>query len=144
MTPEEMLGRLRNRFAAYNMLPGVNKAQFRAQMLEEEMVLLIRDVATAPETAASLRLECARTILTIARGVPQPWFNRGETIDPEAKGTVHETVGAEMEAMRVTADTFSRLDDLVRRKVPYRLWPEDVRGLAEAAAFSDAEPEAAD
>ena len=133
--------RLRRRFAAYNELPGVNLAQFRAQLYEEEMVTLVRDIALAQDTPVSLRLECARTVVTWARGVPREWRNSGETIDPAAPGTVHETVGKELEAVRATAELFATLDDLVRRRVPYSLWPEEVRNLAEAAVFAPVEDE---
>ena len=139
MTPEEMLGRLRERISRYNMLPGVNKAQFEAQRLEVEMVGLIRDIAYESDTPPSLRLEAAKYIITLARGPIAPWSNKGLTIDPDDKGTVLDSVGDELRASTDMTALYGEMDDLVRSRVPFTQWPDRVKQLAEAAAFSDTE-----
>ena len=142
MTPEEILGRLRDRVAGFNMLPGINRAQFEAQRYEKEAVRLAWDLAQHPDCAVTFRLECIKFVVQTARGVPAPWFNKGETIDPNAKGTVLDTVGAEIKAVESGSEAYARLDRLVRERVPWSKWPEDVKAMAEAAAFADEEPAA--
>jgi len=132
-----MLDRMRDRLVRYNALPGINKSQFRAQMYEEELVTLARDLAFSAEIAHALRLECIKFVVQTARGVPAPWFNAGETIDPEVRSLAGGTVGETIDAARSASEMYQRLDDLVRRKVPFRDWPADIRGMAEAEAFSE-------
>jgi hypothetical protein len=139
MTPEEILGRLRDRLVGFNMLPGVNRAQFEAQRYERDAVRLAWDLAQHPDCAVTFRLECIKFVVQTARGVPAPWFNRGETIDPNASGTALETVGAELLAVENMTGLYAEMDKLVREKVAYSKWPERIRGLAEAAAFADDE-----
>jgi hypothetical protein len=137
MSPDQMLDRLRDRIVKYNMLPGTNKAQFRAQMYEEEMVTLARDMALSVETSGPLRLECIRFVVQTARGVPQPWRHDGGTINPEAKTVLGGTVGQAIDAARQESELYQRLDGLVRAKTPYRDWPADIQALAESAPFAE-------
>ena len=136
LPPEELRRRTLNRLMTLSALSGANKARYRAQMFEEEMVDLLRDIAFAPETPASLRRQCALDVLVVARGEPGGLPAGAETVDPNAKGNTGATVGEEIEAARTSAALFAELDSLVRNRVPFVDWPERVKHLHEAAVFA--------
>ena len=136
MSPQQMLDTMQRRIQGLNILPGINKAQFRAQALEEEMVGIVAGLARHAETPPGLRLDCARYIVTLARGAPQPWFHDGRTIDPDAPSATGRTVGEDIESARRETDLYLRLDALVAQRTPYRDWPDDIKALAEAQAFA--------
>lgn len=115
---------------------GVNMAQFKAQVYEEAMVDLLAGFAMDAGQPPSFRRDCAKDVLSYARGAIKPWIHDGETIDPSATGDSGSPVREEIEATRVTAEAYQELDDLVRRKVPPEQWPERIRALAgEAIAY---------
>jgi hypothetical protein len=62
--------------------------------------------------------------------VPKPWYHDGETIDPAATGATGNTVAAEIEAARLSAQIYRELNLLVQRLVPSEQWPEHVRAVA--------------
>lgn len=117
----------------------VNKVAFQAQRYEEECVALVRDMAFSNEAPWDHRLRCAQQVVEWARGRVREWNHDGRTIGAEEQSPAGGTIMETIDAARVTADLFGRLDDLVRRQVPYRDWPEDIKGLAEAAAFAEME-----
>ena len=122
-------------FAELNL--GVNVTQFTAQRFEAEMVTLVRDMAYSTDVSHETRLRCAVQVAEWARGKVDSWYHTKETLDPDDRTITGETIGETIEAARVTAERFGRLDDLVRRKVAYEDWPEDIKALSEAAAFAD-------
>ena len=118
-------------------------AQFRAQLHEEAMVEVLVGFAQDMNLAPSLRRDCARDVIAIARGPLAPvGAPNGETIDPSVAREGGGTVGDEIVAIRATAELYQRLDELVRREVPPELWPEDVRAIAGNLAASYAEDDA--
>ena len=119
-----------------NDLTGVNKAKYRAQCIEEEAVDMLRDLMFDPETAPGLRRECALDIIRVARGEPGRISDDPRTIDGDATGTSGRKVDEEINAARVSASLFARLDALVRNQVPYDDWPDEIKHLSEAAAFA--------
>ena len=126
-----------NRMMQVSALTGANKARWRAQLYEEEMVELLRDIALAPDTPIGVRRQCALDVLLVARGEPGRLPEGAETVDVEAKGNSGATVGEEIEAARASAQLFAELDALVRNRVPFAEWPERVKHLHEAAVFAD-------
>ena len=143
LSPSELRDRALNRVMQFSALSGVNKARFRAQMFEEEMVDLLRDIALAPDTPISLRRLAALDVLLVARGEPGRMPEGAQTVDPHEKGNTGSTIGEEIEAARVATSLFAELDALVRDQVPYAQWPDRVKKLHEAAAFADAASETA-
>lgn len=118
---------------------GVNLAQFRAQMYEEEMIDFLRDVVLSNDAPLGLKISCAKDVLTYARGPLTPWAHDGQTIDPEEptpEGTPEPTIGAQIEAARALADLHTELDDLVRRRVPPEHWPKRIQeAMGDAATY---------
>lgn len=110
-----------------------------AQRYEDAMVTLVRDMAFSVEATMEHRLKCAVQVVQWARGDVETWRHDKETIQPDAPTILGVTVAEAIEEARSAADTFGRLDDLVRRKVPFRDWPSDIAALAEAAAFAELE-----
>lgn len=141
LTPKEMVERLRVKFQALNAMPHVNMVQFTAQRFEEEAVKFVNSCIYADEVPLAVRLECADRIVTWARGKPRDWAHTGETIHPEAPGTIGATVGEEIAAAKAAAVLYGEMDRLVRAGIPYKEWPEKVRNMAEAEAFADEEAE---
>lgn len=115
----------------------VNKVQFRAQMYEEEAVDLVRAMMYAPEVSFTQRLQCAQQVVLWARGGVQTWNHDRETMDPQAMTPVGTPVGETIEAAHAAAEVFARLDRYTRLKIPYADWDDEVKGLAEAAAFAE-------
>jgi hypothetical protein len=109
---------------------GINLAQFRAQIHEEEMVELLVGFSRDLTLPASLRRQCAIDVVTFARGRIEPWQHEGQTIDPQATGGSGHAIGEEIQAARLTAEGYERLNDLIMRRVPSDQWPEDIRELA--------------
>ena len=145
LTPKEMVERLRVKFQALNAMPHVNMVQFTAQRFEEDAVKFVNDCIYAEEVPLAVRIECAERIVTWARGKPRDWAHNGETINPEAPGTIGATVGEEIAAAKEAAVVYGELDRLVRAAVPYKDWPAELRSRAEAQVFADEseeEPEA--
>ena len=103
------------------------------------MVQILVGFAEDMNLAPPLRRDCAKDVIALARGPLAPWHHDGETIDPAAARENGNTVGAEIVAIRATAELYQRLDELVRRGVPPELWPEDVRAIAGGLAASYAE-----
>lgn len=118
---------------------GVNRTQFRAQLYEEQMVDLVRDMALSNEASMDHRLKCAAQVVQWARGGIETWRHDRETMQPDSPVITGGTVGEAVEAARSATELFSELDGLVRRKIPFRDWPERIRNLAEAAAFAELE-----
>ena len=128
----------------FSALSNQNKARYRAQGFEEEMVDLLHDIALAPDTPLSLRRLCALDVLAVARGEPGRLPEGAQTVDPSAIGNTGSTVCEEIEAARASATLFAELDANVRNRVPYGDWRAEVKRLAEAAAFApDEESDAA-
>jgi hypothetical protein len=119
-----------------NDLTGVNKAKYRAQCIEEEAVDMLRDIMTGIETPLSLRRECALDIIRVARGEPGRLPDDARTVEVEAVGGSGQKVGDEINAARVSAALFARLDSLVRNRISYNEWPDEIKRLSEAAAFA--------
>ena len=134
---ESLHGRLSQELAALNIT--VNRVQFRAQLYEEEMVDLVRDMALSTEATMPHRLECARQIVLWSRGKVDEWRHDKETLRPEDTTITGGLIGDTIEQARQTANLFARLDDLVRRKVPVSDWPSDIRQMAEAQPFVELE-----
>jgi len=123
----------------------VNRVQFRAQMYEEEAVDLVRAMMYADEAPMGHRLQCAQQIVQWARGSVKTWNHDGETINPAAPGPAGLPVGETIEAARAAVEVFSRFDRNVRLNIPYADWDDEVKALAEAAAFAEvAEADEAD
>ena len=141
LTPKEMVERLRVKFQALNAMPHVNMVQFTAQRFEEEAVKFVNSCIYAEDVPLAVRLECADRIVTWARGKPRDWIHTGETIHPEAPGTIGATVGEEIAAAKEAAAVYGEMDRLVRAGIPYREWPIEVRSRAEAQVFADEETE---
>lgn len=120
---------------------GINLAQFRAQLHEEEMVELLVGFTRDITLPASLRRDCAKDVVTIARGPIQPWIHLGETIDPQAEGRTGNTVGAEIEAARLTSRMYEQITQLTMKGVPFEAWPEELKAAADPsmASFSVSE-----
>ena len=123
---------------------GVNLAQFRAQLHEEEMVELLVGLARgkavdqkgeAIDVPVSVRRQCMIDVLTFARGPIRPWLHDGETIDPSMPAPGGGTMGDAITATRATADTIEEMADLVARQVPPSAWPDHVREAAAASAL---------
>ena len=136
LPPEEIRRRTLNRLMRVNDLTGVNKAKYRAQCIEEEAVDMLRDIMTGIETPLSLRRECALDIIRVARGEPGRLPDDARTVEVDAVGGSGQKVGEEINAARVSAALFARLDSLVRNRIPYNEWPDEIKRLSEAAAFA--------
>ena len=122
----------RRHFTRLTEIDGVNMAQFTAQRYEEEMVKVLVGMAldVTGTTAPGLRRQCALDVITVARGVPKPWLNDGQTIDPNAPvGDGSQTMGDLIEAAKTSAEMYEELDGLVRRKVPPEQWPQKIREM---------------
>jgi hypothetical protein len=117
----------------------VNRTQFRAQLYEEEMVDLVRDMAFSNDSSLDHRLKCAVQVVQWARGGIETWRHDKETMEADSPVITGGTVGEAIDEARNAADLFGRLDGMVRRKVPFRDWPEDIKTLAESEAFRDLE-----
>lgn len=110
---------------------GINLAAFKAQIHEEEMVDLLVGFTRDVTLPATLRRDCAKDVITIARGPIQPWFHMGETIDPLAEGRTGNTIGAEIEATRLTSQAYEAITRLMMQQIPFDMWPEDLRAFAD-------------
>lgn len=120
-----------------NNLNLLNKVQFTAQQYEQLAVEVVRDCMLSLNATIDQRVDCASKIVEWARGAPKSWIHDGQTMNPGGMGPVGITVSETIDAARVKSDHFAMLDDLVRRKVPFENWPEDIKSLTEAAAFAD-------
>lgn len=121
---------------------GVNLAQFKAQVHEEEMIDLLVGFTRDVTLPATLRRQCALDVVLVARGPIRPWEHAGETIDPSAEGRTGATVGTEIEATRLTADAYMRIASLTMRQVPFSQWPEDLQAAADPALATFTEDDA--
>lgn len=130
MTPKEIREQAAKHFRKLSAASGVNLAQFRAQVFEEEMVELLVGFTRDITVATSLRRTCALDVIQIARGPQAPWFHDGKTVNPQAIGETGQTVGQEIEDARKTSALYTQLDELIRSNTHPSLWPESVRVLA--------------
>ena len=118
---------------------GINLAQFRAQLYEEQAVELIAGFMSDVTLSAPFRKECAKDILLYARGAVKSWEHDGETVDTNAIGRTGNTIGEEIEAARLTAQAYEEINKLCMRQVPVEAWPEELRAFADpsmVAAFN--------
>jgi hypothetical protein len=116
----------------------INKAQVRAQMYEEEIITLARDMAFMPDMSHADRMTYMRFVMDYARGKPMEFIVSRETVDLSVTNVANgNTIGQTIEAVRVNTALMNQLDALVRQGVPFADWPEDIRQMSEAAAFAD-------
>jgi hypothetical protein len=118
---------------------GINLAQFRAQLYEEQAVELLAGFMNDITLPAPFRRDCAKDVLLYARGAIKPWEHDGVSVDISATGRTGATIGEEIEAARLTAAAYEAINRLCMRQVPVDAWPEELRAFADpsmVAAFS--------
>lgn len=130
MTPAEIRQQAAKHFRKLSAASGVNLAQFKAQVFEEEMVELLVGFTRDITVATSLRRQCALDVIQVARGPQAPWFVNPATIQPNAIGETGQTVGQEIDEARKTSALYTQLDELIRSNTHPSMWPESVRVLA--------------
>jgi len=133
--PQQLREAIGRHFRRLTNTAGVNMAEFRAQLHEEEMVELLVGFTRDMTATMPFRRQCALDVLQLARGQIRPWIHDGETIQPDAVGLSGRPVREEIDSARRAAEVYAELDDLVRRKVHPSEWPEAVR-LAAGDAIS--------
>jgi hypothetical protein len=110
---------------------GVNLAVYEAQLVEQDMVKVLANMArdTTGYTSPSLRRQCAMDVITIARGAIKVWAHDGATVNPNATTATGQTVGDLIEAAQTTSQLAQELDRLTREKIPPAEWPPEVREM---------------
>lgn len=119
---------------------GYDGSKYRAQTYEVDAIDTLYALMTDPESPRSLRRACALDLRLIARGPVAPVIHDGRTIDPEEPTEDGGTVGAYIEAARLSADGMRRLQEAVQARTPYDEWPEDLKAMVDpemGAAFSE-------
>jgi hypothetical protein len=109
----------------------LNLAQFRAQCHEEEMVELLVGFTRDVTLPASLRRDCAKDVILIARGPIEPWEHNGASIDPAAEGRTGNPVAVEIDAARLSSRAYEEIASLAMRQVPFEAWPEYLKPYAD-------------
>lgn len=127
MDPKEARDLIMRHFRRINSTGGINRAEFAAQKVEEDMVEMLIGWARNPTLAEAERFVYVNKILEIARGKIAPWVHAGQTIDPTAIGETGMTVSAEMQLARDMAEVDAKIADLMMRRIPPDDWPEEVR-----------------
>ena len=107
----------------------INVARWRAQLHEEEMVQLLVNFALDGTQSASLRRDCAKDVLEIARGKIVAQVHDGENVDPTAHTGGASAIGQQIEAQRIETNQWQTLDAYVG-KIASEYWPEHIRHIA--------------
>ena len=110
-------------------------AEFQAQTHSARMIDILAAFADDVTRPDEFRRSCANDVLNRAYGTPVTKA-KIEFHDPRAKGESGSTIGEEIEAAKVAADMFQRMNDLTMRRVPMDKWPEDVKRIAESTAYT--------
>ena len=119
-------------------------AEFQAQTHAADMIDVLAGLARDPTVPVDYRIIAKRT-RGIDRASGKPATKATVTmVNTQAVGPDGRSIGETIEAARLNADAFTRLDDLVRRGVPSEMWPDDIRLLAGDVAASYAETKVVD
>lgn len=139
LTPHQAREAVTAHYRALTIGAGINLAQFKAQLFEEQAVELIAGFMNDVTQTAAFRKECAKDILLYARGPIRPWEHSGETVDPNAIGHTGNTVGEEIQAARLTAAAYEQINVLCMKQIPVDAWPIELQAFADpsmVAAFT--------
>jgi hypothetical protein len=117
------------------LLSTYDLAEFQAQTHSARMVDILAAFADDVTRPDDFRRVCANDVLNRAYGTPTQKA-KIEFHDPRAKGESGSTIGEEIEAAKVAAEMFQRMNDLTMRRVPMSKWPEDVKRIAESTAYT--------
>lgn len=130
MNPQEARLTIAKHFRRLANGSGVNMAQLKAQMEEESMVDILTGIAMDFTQNPTIRRQCAMDVISIARGAIKVWAHDGETINPGATGDTGNTIGAEIEAAKMTAELYKELNGYIARGVHPDKWPDNIKQIA--------------
>jgi hypothetical protein len=108
----------------------INMTEYTAQQFEQDAVELIAGFMYDTSLPFTFRRDCARDVITYARGEQKVWLHDGLTVDPTLPGKTGHPIADEIKAIQATTELHKQLSDLMMRGVHPIDWPKEVREVA--------------